>query len=68
MHDAETTEAAAGPKELIPRPETLHGNLPKDELYRILSLDGRGAKGVYTLGVLKEIEGWWDAPSTSGST
>jgi patatin-like phospholipase/acyl hydrolase len=31
--------------------------LPKDGLYRILSLDGGGAKGFYTLGVLREIEG-----------
>jgi uncharacterized protein len=29
---------------------------PTDGLYRILTLDGGGAKGFYTLGVLKEIE------------
>jgi uncharacterized protein len=29
----------------------------KDHLFRILSLDGGGAKGIYTLGALKEIEG-----------
>lgn len=29
----------------------------KPQLYRILSLDGGGAKGFYTIGVLKEIEG-----------
>jgi predicted acylesterase/phospholipase RssA len=29
----------------------------KDPLFRILSLDGGGAKGFYSLGVLKEIEG-----------
>lgn len=29
----------------------------KDGLYRILTLDGGGAKGFYTLGALKEIEG-----------
>jgi patatin-like phospholipase/acyl hydrolase len=29
---------------------------PTDGLYRILSLDGGGAKGFYTLGILKEIE------------
>lgn len=36
--------------------------LPKDGLYRILSLDGGGAKGFYTLGVLKEIEGMMNCP------
>ena len=36
---------------------TLTAELPKDGLCRILSLDGGGAKGFYTLGVLKEIEG-----------
>lgn len=30
---------------------------PRTEPYRILSLDGGGAKGFYTLGVLAEIEG-----------
>jgi uncharacterized protein len=30
---------------------------PRKKLCRILSLDGGGAKGFYTLGVLKEIEG-----------
>ena len=34
----------------------------KNGLYRILSLDGGGAKGFYTLGVLKEIEGMIDCP------
>jgi patatin-like phospholipase/acyl hydrolase len=34
----------------------------KDGLYRILSLDGGGAKGFYTLGVLKEIEGLLQCP------
>lgn len=34
----------------------------KDGLYRILSLDGGGAKGFYTLGVLKEIEGMLNCP------
>jgi patatin-like phospholipase/acyl hydrolase len=30
--------------------------LQKDRICRILSLDGGGAKGFYTLGVLKEVE------------
>jgi len=34
----------------------------KDEFYRILSLDGGGAKGFYTLGVLKEIEAMLGCP------
>ena len=34
----------------------------KDGLYRILSLDGGGAKGFYTLGVLREIEAMIDCP------
>jgi patatin-like phospholipase/acyl hydrolase len=33
-----------------------------DDKVRVLSLDGGGAKGVYTLGVLKEIEGITGAP------
>jgi predicted acylesterase/phospholipase RssA len=35
---------------------------PKDGLYRILSLDGGGAKGFYTLGVLREIEAMIKCP------
>jgi uncharacterized protein len=35
---------------------------PQDGLYRILCLDGGGAKGFYTLGVLKEIEGMLGCP------
>lgn len=35
---------------------------PKDGLFRILSLDGGGAKGFYTLGVLEEIEGMLKCP------
>ena len=31
-------------------------------MYRVLSLDGGGAKGFYTLGVLKEIEGMLGCP------
>lgn len=41
---------------------TLTAEYQKDELCRILSLDGGGAKGFYTLGVLKEIEGMLKCP------
>lgn len=34
----------------------------KDGIYRVLSLDGGGAKGFYTLGILKEIEGLLKCP------
>lgn len=43
-------------------PTKLTNELPKDGLCRILSLDGGGAKGFYTLGVLKEIEGMIKCP------
>lgn len=43
-------------------PTKLTAELPKDGLCRILSLDGGGAKGFYTLGVLKEIEGMMMCP------
>ena len=33
------------------------GVRPQEKLYRVLTLDGGGAKGFYTLGALKEIEG-----------
>lgn len=42
--------------------KTLTNEPQKDEFYRILSLDGGGAKGFYTLGVLKEIEGMLGCP------
>lgn len=51
----ETTPATA-------TPAMLRAELPKDGLCRILSLDGGGAKGFYTLGVLKEIEGMMNCP------
>lgn len=35
---------------------------PKPKIFRILSLDGGGAKGFYTLGALKEIEALVDCP------
>jgi patatin-like phospholipase/acyl hydrolase len=41
---------------------TLTKEYAKDGLYRILTLDGGGAKGFYTLGVLKEIEGLLQCP------
>lgn len=44
------------PDEPIPRAETLHAELPDDGLFRVLTLDGGGAKGFYTLGALTEIE------------
>lgn len=44
------------------KPSTLTTEYQKDGLYRILSLDGGGAKGFYTLGVLKEIEGMLNCP------
>jgi hypothetical protein len=40
----------------------LTGEFKKGGLFRILSLDGGGAKGFYTLGVLKEIEGVLKCP------
>lgn len=40
----------------------LKNEYKKDEVYRILSLDGGGAKGFYTLGVLKEIEAMLGCP------
>ena len=35
---------------------------PKDSLFRVLSLDGGGSKGFYTLGVLKEVEAMLGCP------
>ena len=46
----------------VTTPSKLTAELPKDGLCRILSLDGGGAKGFYTLGVLKEIEGMMNCP------
>jgi predicted acylesterase/phospholipase RssA len=41
---------------------SLTAEFTNDGLFRILSLDGGGAKGFYTLGVLKEIEGMIKSP------
>jgi hypothetical protein len=37
-------------------------NAEKSKVFRVLTLDGGGAKGFYTLGVLKEIEGMIACP------
>ena len=34
----------------------------ENKIYRILSLDGGGSKGFYSLGVLKEIEAFINRP------
>lgn len=44
------------------KPTALTAEYQKDGLYRILSLDGGGSKGFYTLGVLKELEGMLNCP------
>lgn len=46
-------------------PEESHSpnaGAPKDSLFKVLSLDGGGAKGFYTLGILDEIEKNTDRP------
>ena len=43
-------------------PSQLTTEYAQDGLCRILSLDGGGAKGFYTLGVLKEIEAMLGCP------
>jgi len=46
-----------------PSPESkLTAEHPKDGKFRILSLDGGGSKGFYTLGVLREIEAALQCP------
>jgi uncharacterized protein len=46
----------------LPSLKPLTNEPQKDEFCRILSLDGGGAKGFYTLGILKEIEGMLGCP------
>src|SRR4051812_9697863 len=62
-HTTETAamESPVPPSKPTPK-RTLTGEYRKDGLFRILSLDGGGAKGFYTLGVLKEIEGTLKCP------
>lgn len=55
MMDTETSSEAVEPKRLATE-------YAPDGLCRILALDGGGAKGFYTLGVLKEIEAMLDCP------
>lgn len=62
MTETTNDKSVAKPAGPIPRAETLHAELPKDRLFRVLALDGGGAKGFYTLGVLKEIEGLIGCP------
>jgi len=52
---SEAATASQAPSKLTAEPK-------KDGVCRILSLDGGGAKGFYTLGVLKEIEGMLGCP------
>ena len=54
-------ESHAPPDKPSPK-RMLTGHYRKDGVCRILSLDGGGAKGFYTLGVLKEIEGVLKCP------
>lgn len=47
---------------LVAQDSALNAEYPKDDLCRILSIDGGGAKGFYSLGVLKEIWGMLQCP------
>lgn len=60
MH--EPKDSAAPDSETGESKAVLGKEYEPDGLYRILSLDGGGAKGFYTLGVLKEIEGMLGCP------
>jgi len=59
-----TWKAASTPPARKPAepPSKLTAVPTQDGVFRILSLDGGGAKGFYTLGVLKEIEGMLKCP------
>lgn len=46
----------------VPSAMALTTEYPPDGLFRVLTLDGGGAKGFYTLGVLKEIEAMLGCP------
>lgn len=60
MSDPLTSEAL---NRVVTVPKTMQSAEPvKDDICRILSLDGGGAKGFYTLGVLKEIEAMLGCP------
>lgn len=57
-----STDATKETAEVARRVSTLTTEHPKDGKFRILSLDGGGAKGFYTLGVLREIEALLKCP------
>ena len=42
--------------DLIGGKDPVNDDFPKPKLFRVLSLDGGGAKGFYTLGALMEVE------------
>ena len=50
-----------GDEQLMPQ-SSLTREYQPDGIFRVLALDGGGAKGFYTLGVLKEIEAMLDCP------
>jgi hypothetical protein len=45
MSNTASDKATSQSGDPIPRAETLHAQLPKDNLFRVLALDGGGAKG-----------------------
>lgn len=50
------------PAQGVPPTMALTTEYPPDGLFRVLTLDGGGAKGFYTLGVLKELEAMLGCP------